>query len=111
MCAACMRDTAAEKLEKQLRLRAADYQLTDVSFRSFQVCPSICPAAEEQTSKAPKLYHSCCVRAISSIAPAAALRGLNEQGAAAFLGSCPCIYLSHQASPHMQLVPAQPMTL
>ena len=34
-----MRDATAEKLEQQLKLRAADYQLTDVSFRSFQVLP------------------------------------------------------------------------
>ena len=44
------------------------------------------------------------MRVISNVAPA--LRGLTEQGAAAFLGSCPCIYLSHQASSHLQLAPA-----
>ena len=47
LCAACMRDTAAEKLEEQLRLRAFDYQLTDVSFRSFQVSFLPAPAAPE----------------------------------------------------------------
>ena len=39
-----MRDTTPEKLEQQLKLRAADYQLTDVSFRSFQVPLLLQPA-------------------------------------------------------------------